>query len=451
MLEGKETDIPTEIVDYITDLRERIEKSDESWELLHGLRGGYLPPRVAGDPIRSPEVYPTGGNMYEFDPRRIPNSTAKYRGEKAAEEVLQRYLQSHDGYPETIGSVLWGFETVKTKGETIAQILSYLGVRLVEKGPYFKELDIIPLEELNRPRIDVFVTICGIFRDLFQNQISLLNRAVEKVAHLDEPTDRNFVRKHYLEMKDEHGDLAKARVFGPSDTEYATSMRTKIETNQWKDEKELVESYDQSMNHAYLGEELQKIEKSPKVFKKLAEGIDAVTQVRDNTEYEFTDLDHYYEFFGGLSRSVEEKKGNRPEQLVVDSADANIEIENIEKVIERASRTRTLNPKWIEGMLKHDFHGTQKIAQRVEHTLGLAATTGAVDNWIWKKIAERYVYDEKMLEKIAENNKFAAMKLMKRLLEAHQRGYWKATEEEIRKLKEAYMHIEGLAEETTNP
>ena len=333
---------------------------------------------------------------------------------------------------------------MKTGGDTIAQILSCLGVRLVTRAsPWFKELELIPLEELGRPRVDVVITICGIFRDLFGTHIELLNKAVNLAASADEPVEHNYVRKHYLEARGEFGELARARIFGPSESEYATSMRTLMESSNWREEKELAASYDDSMCHAYWN---GRIDRALELFQSLASRIDVVSQERDNTEYEFTDLDHYYEFFGGLARSVKEKRGEHPEQWVVDTTEENLEIEDVAKVIDRATRTRTLNPKWIEGMLDHDFHGAQKVAQRVEYLLGLQATTGRVSEWLFDQAAQTLLFDEEMRRRLVENNKYATLDLAERILEAHDRGYWQATPEELEKLKTMILDMEAWLE-----
>jgi cobaltochelatase CobN len=116
-------------------------------------------------------------------------------------------------------------------------------------------------------------------------------------------------------------------------------------------------------------------------------------------------------------------------------------------VIIRGARTRLLNPKWIDALLEHDFHGAQKIADRVEYMVGLAATTNAVDNWIWSSIAQSYIFDDEMRQRLTENNRFTSAEIIKRLMEASKRDYWDATEEEIEKLKNAYLEIEGDIEE----
>ncbi|MDP3563270.1 MAG: cobaltochelatase subunit CobN, partial [Methanoregula sp.] len=159
-------------------------------------------------------------------------------------------------------------------------------------------------------------------------------------------------------------------------------------------------------------------------------------------------LDHYFEFFGGLNKAVETVSGETPMLMISDTTKEVVYTEDIKDVIRRGTRTRLLNPKWIDEMLKHEYHGAQQIEERVYNTLGLAATTHAVDDWIWSSIAERFIYDEDMRKRLMENNKFAALGITERLMEAEQRGYWEATEEELEKLRQAYREMEGDIEDT---
>ncbi len=422
----------------------RVQKSSESEGLLSALEGRYILPSRGGDPIRDPEVYPSGRAMYAFDPRAIPTVAAEIRGQRAADLMIESHLKKYGKYPESVGIVLWGFETVKTGGDTISTILSLLGVRIKhKKSLWFKELEFIPLGELKRPRIDVVITVCGIFRDTFKTHIDLINRAVEMVANLDEPFEKNHVRKHFFQLKKELKDFALARIFGPSPTEYATSMRTLIESSTWRDEKDLVNSYDDSMSYAYFR---GRIEKNAQAFSNALKSIDIVTQERDNTEYEITDLDHYYEFLGGLSRTVQDKKGEKAETLVIDSTEEDVMVEDLKIAIERATRTRLLNPRWIDGMLKHDFQGAKKIKNRVEYLLAFAATTGKVENWIFDEVADKLIFNEEMRKKLQQNNPYATMKIGEILIESEKRGYWKVEEKKLQQLQSIILNIEGEIE-----
>ena len=436
------------------------DNSNELESCLRGLNTEFIEPSLGGDVVRTPEVLPTGRNINQFDPNKIPTTTASERGAEIAENTIKRYLERDGKYPESVGIVLWGFETTKTGGESMGQILHYLGVKVIrEMGSWHPKLEIIPLEELGRPRIDCLLNICGFFRDMFPNLIQLLNQAFTLVTSLEEPIEMNFVRRHSLENLDalktelEKGEIdektankiACGRIYGPKAGEYGTRMLPLVEDSIWEEEKDLAEVYIQSMSHLYV--ENIHAQKRDSLFRQNIAKIDLVSQVRDSHDYEIVDLDHYFEFFGGLSKAVETVKGEKAAMMITDTTKEVIKTEDVGDVIVRGTRTRLLNPKWIDGMLEHKYHGAQQIADRLENTLGLAATTNAVPNWIWSSIAERFVFDEKMRIRLEENNKFAVVEIMERLFEVEKRGYWNATEEEMEKMKRAYLEMEGDIEE----
>jgi len=420
-----------EALSYARELYNRVYSSDELGAVVKALRGGYIQPRVAGDPIRTPEVFPTGVHGYAFDPRLIPSKAAYLKGSKIAEHVLRAYRERHGKWPETVGIVLWGFETAGTRGETIGQILQLLGVRLVRKhGPWSWDLEPIPLEELGRPRIDVVVTICGIFRDMFPHLITMIDRAVKLAASLDEPPEMNYVKKRLLEL----GGESLVRIFGPKDGAYATRLTDLVETAAWKTEEELAEVYIEDMGYGY-GEGLHAAP-AKELFKRLVAKVDMVTQIRYAHEYEITDLDHYYEFFGGLLNAVKRVGGKSVEGVWVDTTMERVKYRSAAEAIDHAVRTRLLNPKWIDAMLAHGYDGAREIAKRVEYVVGLAATTGEVPSWVFDEIAKRYVFDERIKEGIVRENRWAYYEILKRLYEAYVRGYWKAEESTIRKIRE---------------
>ncbi|MCK4732597.1 MAG: cobaltochelatase subunit CobN, partial [Methanophagales archaeon] len=243
------------------------DNSNELESCLRGLNTEFIEPSLGGDVVRTPEVLPTGRNINQFDPNKIPTSTASERGAEIADNTIKRYLERDGKYPDSVGIVLWGFETTKTGGESIGQILHYLGVKIIrEMGSWQPKLEIIPLEELGRPRIDCLLNICGFFRDMFPNLIQLLNHAFTLVTSLEEPIEMNFVRKHSLENLDalkaelEKGEIdektankiACGRIYGPKAGEYGTRMLPLVEDSIWEEEKDLAEIYIQSMSHLYV-------------------------------------------------------------------------------------------------------------------------------------------------------------------------------------------------------
>jgi cobaltochelatase CobN len=430
---------------WALELGNRIQQSQERINLILALQGGFIPPGFGGDPIRSPDIFPTGRNSYGFDPRLIPSTIAYKRGSEITETLLKQHLTQKGIYPETVSVVLWAFETMKSGGETIGQIFNYLGVRAIkQKSVWTTELEVIPLDQMAHPRINVVVTICGIFRDTFPYLMDLINQAIDLVTNLDEPLERNYVKKTYLKLKEKHMIVPNARVFGPAPGKYNTNLTDIIGEGTWKDESELANDYLINMSHAYLSH--QKIVAAPDSFQANVSQIAYLSQVRDSTEYHVTDLDHYYEFSGGLIKAAESITGQKPSLFIADTSSAEITIAPIEQMINEGVITRNLNPKWISGMLQHKHHGTQKVAERMENLLGFSATTHQVDNWIWEKSFDRYIKDESIRNQLKDNNQFAMMKMIKTMLEAEQRGYWKTLEDNIQILKKLYLELEGWVE-----
>jgi len=430
--------------------------------LANALSGGYIEPSSAGDILRNPDALPTGRNIFQFDPTKIPTELALLRGREAGENTLKRYIASKGRYPESVGVVLWGFETTGTGGETIGQILYYLGLRLNRKhGAWDPRLEVIPLEELKRPRIDVLVNICGFFREMFPQQMELVARAFKLVSELDEPDEWNFVKKHSQEnLKlikqkikiSENSDfawkLACARIFGPQSGEYGTKMLPLIEDSVWNKEEELAQSYLDSM--CFLHSENIFARYAKELYKQNLKNVKLVSQIIYSNDYDLIDLDHYYEFFGGLARSVEMISNEAPLMLFSDTRREGVETESAEKLLDRSIRSRLLNPKWIEGIMAHNWHGAQKIADRVEYLIGWSATTHSVSSWTYQKVAERFVFDEKIRRELTQSNSFATHQIIERLIEAYQRGYWKATQKDLRKLEESLLEIEAEIEQKTD-
>ena len=442
---------------FTLDLVERAQSCDEIGGVLNALEGGYILPNKGGDMVRSPEVMPTGRNIYSFDPTKVPTAAGYERGVRIAEQVVEKYLTQEGIYPESIGIVLWGFETSNTEGETIGQILRLIGVEVVSGltdkkcgWGFFSDLRVIPLSKLGRPRIDVMINICGMFRDMFPNILELLDKAFKMVSELDETEEENLVAKHSTELKEKaeklgiESSICHLRTFGPGDSEYGTNLPLLIESSHWETEDDLADEYIFGMKHVYgkniSGKAVQKM------FEYHASNVEVVSQIRDFTDFEITDLDHYYEFSGGLSSAVIKTSGKRPMMLINDTTKEIIKTENIADSIERGIRTRTTNPKWVKAMLEHGYDGALNIEDRVEYVLGLAATTGKVANWIWDDIANRIVFDQEICDKMEMANPWAMQDIMKHLLEAEKRNYWETTGEELEKIKNMYLEVEGWIE-----
>ena len=314
------------------------DNSAEVMSFIRGLCAEHMEQSAGGDVVRSPEVLPSGRNLTQFDPTKVPTGTAMDRGAQIASNTLSEHRARTGSLPESVGVILWGFETTKTGGESVGQILSYIGVRVVHgPGMWSPGLEVVPLEELGRPRIDCLVNMCGFFRDMFPNVVQLIDRAFNMVAGLDEPVDANFVRKHSLAnleglmgvCPDERTamKIANGRIFGPKAGEYGTRMLPLIEDSVWMTEEELSDVYVQSMSHLYA--ENIHAEKSTDLYRANLARVEMVSQVRDSNDREVVDLDHYFEFFGGLSSAVRFQRGERPQMLISDTTGEVIKTEDI--------------------------------------------------------------------------------------------------------------------------
>ncbi len=456
-LPDKNTEEYKATLEYGRSVYERVLENRELEALVHALSGGYTPAKQAGDIYRNPDILPTGTNLYQFDQRLVPSRTAFERGVKIAENTIMTYKRENGVYPDSAAVILWGLETSRTQGETFSQILGYLGIRLDKKSSLWEpKLEIIPIGELGRPRIDVTVNICGFFRDMFPNLINNLDDVLHQLYEAEEDDGQNYFKAHsrkiYEKLLDEgYGEqeaekLCVSRFFGPKEGEYGTGITTIIETKAWETEGQLGSQFLTSLRYVYNrsshGADVNGL------YETNLKSVDIVSQIRDNQEYEITDLDHYFEYFGGLSKSVEMVRGKKAAMYITDTTGDRVLTETVDKSINRGIRTRVLNPKWIDAMLKSKYHGTQKIAERFENVMGLAATTGSVEEWIYNDMHKAYVEDEAMRRRLAENNPYAYMSILEQMMEYYKRGYWKASDEQIAEIKKAFLELEDRIEES---
>ncbi len=436
-------------------VREACRENCEMQSLLAALSGEYIPARLAGDIYRNPAVLPAGYNLYQFDPKLVPTATAYERGKRIAENTLEAYKKEAGAYPSSVAVVLWGLETSRTQGETFAQILTYLGVRLIASARG-RKYEIIPKGELLRPRIDVTVNICGFFRDMYPNLIDTLSDLFEEIAALDESPEENHLKAHadalYAELirkglrEEDAKTLSVSRIFGPAEGQYGSRLTKFFQNHGWETEEQPGEVFADRVSHVY-NRRMRGVS-ADGLYEEQLRCVDIVSQLRSSNEYEITDLDHYFEYFGGLSKSVERVRGEKAKMYITDTAGKELYTETVDKSIARGIRTRVLNPKWIDGMLAHSAHGAQEISDRFENIMGLAATTGSVDEWIYNELDAKYVEDEAMRRRMTENNPHAYMKILEQMMEYSDRGYWDATEEQLERIRSCYLELENDLEGT---
>jgi magnesium chelatase subunit H len=427
---------------------DHLSRDNELSGILRALDGRFMRPAPGGDLLRMPEVLPTGRNLHGFDPFRIPSAFAVQDGARQAARLLERYLGDDNPFPETIAMVLWGTDNLKTEGAPIAQALALIGAapRLDSYGR-LAGASLIPLDQLAHPRIDVVISLSGIFRDLLPLQIKLLAEAAFLAASADEPVERNFVRKHALAYVDAHGgdiETASLRVFGNAEGAYGSNVNNLIESSRWEDEDELAETYSRRKGFAYgrAGQPVQRLQ----LLDSVLAGVDLAYQNLDSVELGVTTVDNYFDTLGGVSRAVKRAKGRVAPVYIGDQTKGQGVVRTLNEQVALETRTRMLNPKWYEGMLKHGYEGVRQIETHVTNTMGWSATTGQVDPWVYERITQTFVLDAEMRRRLADLNPAASTKLASRVIEAHERGFWKPNKETLAALLEAGDELEDRLE-----
>jgi magnesium chelatase subunit H len=442
----------SDLWDYLNPILINLVEDQELKGLCDALNGAYIPPSPGNDVIRNPMVVPTGRNIHSLDPFRMPSDFAQQQARKLVKDLLDQSLNSEGAYPESIAMVLWGTDNLKSDGEGVAQVFELIGAKPKEDElGNISDVELIPLEELKRPRIDVMVTVSGIFRDLLTHQMKLIDKATRLAAKANESKEMNYIRKHALSQSETLNlpiDDVASRVFSNAPGSYGANVNHLVESSTWDDDSQLCDAFI-SRKCFSLSPEGQWQEKR-EVFEENLKHVDMAFQNIDSFEIGINDIDHYYEYLGGITKSVEKRRQKKPKVMVADAISTSGErLSSLEKMVKLESRTKTLNPKWYESMLKHGYEGVHEIEAHVSNTYGWSATASAVDDWVYQGIADTYMHDKTMLERLSSLNPHATAGIARRLLEANSRGFWEADEDTIENLKHIYQDLEDRLEKAS--
>jgi len=417
--------------------------------VLHALNGGFIPAGPSGSPLRGLiNVLPTGRNFYSVDPKAIPSRLAWETGRAMADSLVERYRADHDGaYPPSVGLSVWGTSAMRTSGDDIAEVLALLGVSPVwdEASRRVTGLEVIGLEELGRPRIDVTVRISGFFRDAFPHVLSMLDDAVRMVAALEEPDDLNFVAAHTRSDVAEHGDAQRAatRVFGSKPGTYGAGLLQLIDSKEWRSDADLAEVYTTWGGYAYgrgvNGEPA--VDQMRSAYRRIA----VAAKNTDTREHDIADSDDYFQYHGGMVATVRALTGSDPEAYIGDSTTPDaVRTRTLSEETARVFRARVVNPRWLAAMRRHGYKGAFEMAATVDYLFGYDATTNVVADWMYEQLAQNYVLDAENREFMQESNPWALHGIAERLLEAAERDMWAEPDSNtLAALKQAFLEAEG--------
>lgn len=441
----------TSLITYLEFCLKQIVANNELGGIMELLNGEFLMPAPGGDPIRNPDVLPTGRNMHALDPSSIPTAAAVEVSEDVVRKLLEKLSDENDGaYPESIAFTLWGTDNIKTYGESLAQVLALVGVRPVSDSlGRVNKVELIPLEKLGRPRIDVVVSCSGVFRDLFINQMNLMDRGIKMAAEADEPLEMNFVRKHAQEQAEELGVTlreAACRVFSNSAGSYSANVGLAIENGGWEDEGQLQEQFLTRKGFAFNADKPGMMEQQADLFKSALKNVDVTFQNLDSSEISITDVSHYYD--SDPTKVVQGLRDDKkkPMSLMADTTTANAQVRTLSETVRLDARTKLLNPKFYEGMLSTGYEGVREIQKRLRNTMGWSATAGEVDNFVFEDANSVFIDDAEMQQRLLDTNPNAFRDMVTTFLEANGRGYWDTSEENIERLQELYADVEDRIE-----
>merc|ERR1711988_1334497 len=438
------------LFEYLEFCLKQVVADNEVGALVEALDGKYITPGPGGDPIRNPDVLPSGKNMHGLDPQSIPTTAAVDVARTVVDRLLGRMKQDSGEFPQSIAFTLWGTDNIKTYGESLAQVLMLLGVRPIPDSiGRVNKLELIPLEELGRPRVDVVVTCSGVFRDLFINQMNLMDRAVKLAAEAEEPVEMNFVRANALEQAEEFGISirdAATRVFSNAAGSYSANVGLTLENGGWDDEKQLQDQFLNRKGFAFNSDKPGEMTMSTDIFRASLKTCDMTFQNLDSSEISLTDVSHYFDSDPTKVVSTLRDDGKKPAAFIADTTTANAQVRTLSETMRLDARTKLLNPKFYEGMLNSGYEGAREITKRLKNTMGWSTTSGEVDNFIYEDANDVFIKDAEMRQRMLDTNPNAFRDVVTTFLEANGRGYWDTSEENLELLQELYQEVEDRIE-----
>jgi cobaltochelatase CobN len=442
--------------EVLPNLRRNTEEIDN---VARALDGRYIPAGPSGAPTRGmAHVLPTGRNFYAADPRALPSQAAWEVGQQLADQLLRRHLADEGDYPESVGISIWGTSAMRTYGDDVAEVFALLGVRPRWQAENHRliGIEVVPLADLDRPRIDVVCRISGFFRDAFPHLIALIDDAVRQVATLDEPIERNLVRKRYLAAREGHSaagsspaeaeERALRRIYGPKPGSYGAGILPLIDERNWSDMADFAAAYVNWGGYAYSATEFGTDARDD--FRRALGGVAVAVKNQDNREHDIFDSDDYLQFHGGMIATIRSLTGKKPRAYFGDSADpARAQVRDLKEEALRVFRTRVVNPKWLDSITRHGYKGALELAATVDYLFGYDATADLLDDWMYADVARQYALDPAMQAFFRRSNPWALRDVTERLLEAASRGLWADPDPDLlERLRATYLAVDGELE-----
>ena len=386
----------------------------ESAGLIRALNGQRVAPGPSGSPYRGrKDVLPTGRNLFTTDPRSVPTRSAYAQGVKLADELVRRHLQDQGDYPRNLIVDLWGSATMRTAGEEFAMALHLLGIKPKwDKGSErVNGIEIIPIAELERPRVDVTLRVSGLFRDVFPTLSTLFAQAVLALSHRDEVPDWN----PYVAQK------ALSRVFGPAPGSYGLGIRGLAETFTIKARQQAGEAWLAASAYAYDGDQ---VSYQPEAIAERVKSADSFVHLQDLAETDILLASDYATHEAGFAAAQSVAGGTAELYHLDNTRPDDPRARSLSEEVARVVQARASNPDWIAGMQRHGFRGAAEIAATLDHMASFAQLAGVVGPHLFDMFYEATLSDDDVSAFLYENNPSAFKAMMEQFEALHASGLW---------------------------
>ena len=175
--------------------------------------------------------------------------------------------------------------------------------------------------------------------------------------------------------------------------------------------------------------------------------VDLAYQNLESVELGVTTVDQYFDTLGGIARAVKRARGGTETPVYIgDQTRGAGKVRTLKEQIALETRSRSLNPKFYEGLLKHGREGVRQIEAQVTNTLGWSATAEAVEPWVYQRLTETFVLDETLRHRLSALNPEASARMANRLIEASERNYWQPDAATLAALRDAADELEDRLE-----
>jgi cobaltochelatase CobN len=443
--------------------------------LLSALGGQHRPTSYGGDPIKNPDALPTGRNLYGFDPSRVPTKQAWEAGKEALDGLLATHRAKSGKTPKKLAFSLWSVETMRHQGILEAQVLWAMGVTPVwDAGGRVVDVQLVPREQLGRPRVDVVLSATGLYRDHFPNTIKQLAKAVELAARANEADNPLYansvaIAARLVKQGVPEGAARKAsetRIFSSESGRYGTGLDdATLATDTWKGkadgDRKLAALYLARMQFAYGSDESEWGSKgiagatgqaaNVNLYAEHLKGTEGAVLSRTSNLYGMLTTDDPFQYLGGIALAVRSLDGKAPELYISNLRGGGTgntgsgRIEGADTFLAKELATRNFHPGYIKGLMAEGYAGTLQVLDSMNNFWGWTAVAREiVRDDQWQEFVDVYVRDKHRLglkDWFEQKNPHALAQTIERMLEAARQGYWQADAKTLAELKERYRDL----------